>query len=84
MWRRILIDQTIEIGAEPGGLNRGRAREGREGGVAADKPVTLNGSQLADRDAVAGDREALTGVEGSHDFTALVAELSLCQLPSHG
>jgi len=40
--------------------------------------------QLPNRDAVSRDDERLAPIQASHDLTALVAELSLGDLSTHG
>ncbi len=81
--RRILVRETVDIGAEARGVDRRRAGEGGEGELSVHIPVALNGMELADRDAVAGHHEALSGVEGPHHLTALVAQLPLGDLAHH-
>ena len=81
--RRILIYETVDIGAEPRGVDRRGVGERGERGLSAHVSVASNGGQLADRDPVASHDEALSGIEGPHHLAAPVAQLPLGDLACH-
>ena len=71
--RRVLIDETGDVRAEPCGVDRRGVREGGERDLSAHISMASNGKELAHRNAVASHEEALSGVEGPHHLAALVA-----------
>lgn len=80
---RVLIDEAVDVSAEPRGVDGRGVLEGGERNVGRDEATPVDRRELGDRDAVAGDQEALAFVEGAHDLAALIAQMSLCDDTSH-
>jgi hypothetical protein len=71
-----LVDDAVELVAEPLGVDVGGAREPFEEELMAHESSS-GGTKLADGDAVAGHQEHLAAVEGTHDGPAVVAQFTL-------
>ncbi len=80
---RVLGYEVLQVCSELVGVDRCRAGKGGEDGCSIDEASSSQWGQLADADTVSGDDEALSRVKGAHDFAALVAQLSLSDLPCH-
>src|SRR5262249_3358870 len=74
---------TIEIATEALVVNVRRALEDCDNRVRTDKAVPSQWCELADGHAVTGHDERLAFIEAPHDLPAVVAELSLSDLPCH-
>ena len=79
-----MIDEGVDVGAEPVELHNRRAGEDRHGGVGRNELALPERCQLTDRHAVTRDDERLTAIERAHDFSARVAKFPLGDLASHG
>jgi hypothetical protein len=80
---RTLIEDRVDVVPEPRTVVTGSACEESDGCVGAHEPTLPERSQLADRDAVAGDDERLAAVERTHDLAAFVPKLALADLTRH-
>src|SRR6185436_18478869 len=80
---RLLIDDGVDVAAEPLAGDRRRTGEDRLDGFGGDKRTLADRDQFTDRDAVARDDEGIALVEGPHDPAAVVAQLALGDLPAH-
>ena len=77
LWCRILVDETIKVGAEMMHIDCGRVRKCLNDAVPRDEPTSPDRLELPDRDAVPGHHKALAIVERTHDLTASVLEFAL-------
>jgi hypothetical protein len=72
-----VIEHRVDVGTEPVGIDRRRARERGNGGVRSNELTRAQWDQFADRYAVARHNECLASVERAHDVAAAVAEFAL-------
>ncbi len=84
MRSRILGAHAIEILTELRVVHAGRLTEDGNGSVDLDEPMPTKRGEFPDGHAISGHHKGLTVIETTHDFTALVAELSLADLPHPG
>lgn len=78
-----MVDQLVEVVAEPSDIYRWRGPEERGSSVGGDEAVASQRGELADRNASARDDEAFTVIEPSHDLPAVVAQFALGDLAAH-
>ena len=81
--RRVLVEDAIDLGAEPGWIDPRGSGERAHDDVRRDEAATPERDQLTHGRPVAGDDEGLALVECSHDLAAVVPELALGDLPCH-
>lgn len=77
-------DQLVEVLSEPLPVDARCPGEGRDGTFGRHEEAITERDELADGHAVAAHHERLSSVQGAHDLAALVAKLSLGDLPAHG
>ncbi len=80
----VLRGDGVQITTKASQLHRRCATKDLGNGFGARESVPPEGGELADRDAVSGHDVGVTAVEPPHDLPALVPQLSLGDLPSHG
>ena len=78
-----LIEVTVKVIAETGGVDSRGMGERRGDGLPCDETPAAERDQLANGHSVAGDDEGLALVESAHDFAAVVAKFSLGDRFSH-
>jgi hypothetical protein len=78
-----LAGDSIEVRPEPVQVNARRASERRDGRFGAYESMPAQRGKLADRDSVSGHDEALALVKLAHDFSAVIAKLTLSDLSGH-
>lgn len=78
-----MIDQNVYVLPKAAGRNAWRARESGKSSFRRNEHPLSQGNEFADGDAIARDDECLSLVEGAHDSSALVAELSLSNTSAH-
>lgn len=83
-WCGILIDHGVDVFPKARGYYAWRAGEGSQDSFGRHEYSLANGDQLADRYAIPYDDEGLPPVQGPHDSSAFVAELSLGDPSAHG
>lgn len=79
----VLVDGLVEIGDQAVSIERGGASEHVDDLVARGEATPADRDQLAHWHAASRDDEGLAMVELAHDFTTLVAQLSLGDRPGH-
>ena len=82
-WGGILIDQDVDIFPKPPTCDAWRAGKGGQDSFGRHEYALSNGDQLADGHAIACDDERLPPVQGPHDSSAFIAELSLGDTSAH-
>lgn len=78
------VSYSVQVSPETLEVDRRRRVENGNGRLGANKPVTTERCELADRHTVAGDHKRLAFVEAPHDLAALVPQLPLRDLSGHG
>jgi len=81
--RRVLVDEASNVATEPGSSDSRCAGKGGHGCFGRDKHPLAYRGKFPYSNTIACDYEALALVERPHNAPALVAELSLCDLPAH-
>ncbi len=79
--RWILSDERVDVLAEPLPIDSRRTGEGCDRSFGRNEEPIPERDQLANRHPVSSDHEAFPPIQGTHDFPALVAELSLGYIP---
>ena len=82
-WSRVLVEDAIDVGAEPGRIDCRGSGERAHDDFRRDEAATPERDQLTHGRSVAGNDEGLALVERSHDLAAVVPELALGDLPCH-
>lgn len=77
------VDEGVQILAEAASVYDWSPTEHGDRSLRGNESLPSKWHQLPYRHTVAGDNEALTPVEAAHDLSAVVAQLSLRDLPTH-
>ena len=81
MRSRILRAHAVEILTKLRIIDAGCLAEDGNGSVGLHEPMPTKRGEFPDRHSISGHHKGLTVVETTHDFTALVPQLSLTYLP---
>jgi hypothetical protein len=78
-----LINQRIDVFAKPCASDARRPSESGEHRLSRHERALAHGTQLSNRDAIAGNDERAAFVQVTHDSTAVVPKLSLRNASGH-
>src|SRR5215207_10039836 len=83
-WKHVLAGGGVQICSEALVADAGRTLEHRNRGLGGHEAVPTQRGEFTDRLTVTGDDEGLTLIECAHDLPALIAQLPLGDLSTHG
>lgn len=80
---RALVNQPINISAEPAIVDRRRTAEHGHSRLRGHKAMPSQRQEFAHRHPVAGHDKRLATIKTAHDLPAVIPKFPLCDLPSH-